>query len=144
MATFTKPDFSNYSKQWKRKRHCFSRLLPPGIGGATALQKSENPRWWWRQRRWRWSLIDQEWADRHSLDGGLCSLVDVCLLLSKLAFFPQDQLVPNPAYLSSRCFTLPFHSTEIRVSWSNLDSYSYFFRLDSSHVTNAVYTTVAP
>ena len=125
-----------------RKRYCFPQSLSPGNSGTTGitvetLHRKEKVRCWWRkQRRRKGRVIDtaekQEAADGHSLDGehsGVASKAVPLLICVSPNTTTWDSSKPavlcvliNKTSLlinTTRCVTLPFHSTDIRVSWSN-------------------------
>ena len=78
--------------------------------------------------------VKNEWTDRCALDGAHSGVVSqsvtpfICVFSyhQDLRRFKTGILSTKPAYLWAQLavFTLPFHSTEIRVSRSNWDSYS--------------------
>ena len=107
----------------------------------------ERTYWWRRQRRCKGRGIEtkvkQEWTDGHVLYGEHSSVVSksvpplICVssyhrdLRRFKACILSTRAVNNKTCLlinTTRCFTLPFHSTESRVSRSNWNS---------SHVANS-------
>ena len=101
----------------------FPGCRPQVVVEQLHCKRVRTPRWWWRQRRWRWRLIESR-VSRQTFTQWRTA--DECPPRCKLAFFQQDQLVTQPAYLLLHPGVLLCLFKALRVSWSNSDSYSCF------------------